>query len=190
MPRQSPVPEELDQPFWDACNEDRLVVQNCKACDRLQHPPEPACWDCGSADNLEWSAVSGRGKIHSYSVMYDNSVAPLQAEQPFNTAIIELEPTQSGQFTGIDLRPVPPFLPEARPQPREAGRIDRRFCTGPGRVACSSPFSHASASEPVYLTASPAGRATSPSSPPHPFSRYSRQSSSPSSGRHSEQESS
>lgn len=111
MPRQSPVPEELDQPFWDACNEDRLVIQNCKMCDRLQHPPEPACWECGSADNLEWSAVSGRGKIHSYSVMYDNSVAPLQAEQPFNTAIIELEEdselTMLSNLPGVPLDEVP-----------------------------------------------------------------------------------
>jgi uncharacterized OB-fold protein len=111
MPKQSPVPEEHDQPFWAACNEDRLVVQNCKACDRLQHPPEPACWQCGSADNLEWSEVSGRGKIHSYSVMYDNTVAALQAEQPFNTAIIELEEdselTMLSNLPGVPLDEVP-----------------------------------------------------------------------------------
>ena len=39
MPKQSPVPDEVDKPFWDAANEDRLVVQYCVECDRLQHPP-------------------------------------------------------------------------------------------------------------------------------------------------------
>lgn len=91
MPKQSPIPEELDKPFWDACNQGRLVIQYCKACDRLQHPPEPKCAKCGSADNLEWREVSGRGRIYSYAVMHDTPVTLLFKEQPFNIAVIELE---------------------------------------------------------------------------------------------------
>jgi uncharacterized OB-fold protein len=85
------VPDALDQAFWDACNNDQLVVQNCKACSRLQHPPQATCEQCGSADNLEWRPMSGRGTIHSYGVIYDNSVALLQEDQPFNVAVISLE---------------------------------------------------------------------------------------------------
>ena len=91
MPKQSPVPDELSKPFWDACNEDRLVVQNCKACDRLQHPPAPRCDQCGSADSLEWREMSGRGKIYGYGVVYDSPVRLLQEDQPFNVAVIWLE---------------------------------------------------------------------------------------------------
>ena len=91
MPKQSPVPDELDQPFWDACNEDTLVIQNCTACSRLQHPPQSTCEQCESATNLEWREVSGRGTIHSYGVMYDNSVALMQPDQPFNVAVISLD---------------------------------------------------------------------------------------------------
>ena len=61
MPKQSPVPDEVDQGFWDACNEERLVIQHCTACDRLQQPPEAACYQCGSKDHLVWKAMSGRG---------------------------------------------------------------------------------------------------------------------------------
>ncbi len=60
MAKQGVVPDELSKPFWDAANEGRLVIQNCKACDRLQHPPAPACSQCGSRDNLEWKEMSGR----------------------------------------------------------------------------------------------------------------------------------
>ena len=91
MAKQSPVADELSKPFWDACNEERLVVQNCKACSRMQHPPEPTCANCGSADNLEWREMSGRGKIYSYGVVHDCPVAVLQEDQPFNVALIELE---------------------------------------------------------------------------------------------------
>ena len=91
MPKQSPVPTALDKPFWDACTEGRLVVQNCKACNRLQHPPQPACGQCGSASNLEWRQMSGIGKIFSYAVVYDTPVTMLAADQPFNVAVIELQ---------------------------------------------------------------------------------------------------
>lgn len=111
MPKQSPVPDGLDQPFWDACNEGRLLIQNCETCSRLQHPPESTCYQCGSADNLEWRAVSGRGKIHSYAVMYDNSVAVLQPDAPFNCAIIELDEdpgiTMFSNLPGVPLDDVP-----------------------------------------------------------------------------------
>ena len=74
MPKQSPIPEEVDKPFWDACNEDRLVIQNCTACDRLQQPPEPTCYQCGSAESISWKEMSGRGTIYTYAVMYDTPV--------------------------------------------------------------------------------------------------------------------
>ena len=91
MPKQSPIPDELDKPFWDACNEGRLVVQNCTSCNRLQHPPRSACSQCGSADHLEWRQVSGRGKIFSYVVVHDSSVTLLLPDQPYNVALIQLE---------------------------------------------------------------------------------------------------
>ena len=91
MPKQSPIPEELDKPFWDACNEGRLVIQNCKACDRLQHPPKEACSKCGSVGSLEWREMSGRGRIYGYGVMYDSPVVSLAVDQPFNVAVIQLE---------------------------------------------------------------------------------------------------
>ncbi len=91
MPKQSPVPDEVDQPYWDAANEDRLVVQNCTACDRLQHPPAATCSECSSGDNLEWKEMSGRGRVYGYGVMYDCPVTILAEDQPFNIAVVELE---------------------------------------------------------------------------------------------------
>ncbi len=102
MPKQSPVPEEVDQGFWDACNEDRLVIQNCTACDRLQQPPLATCFQCGSGANLEWKEMSGRGFIYTYAVMYDTPVPLLFDDQPFNAAIIGLL-DDNGNDSGIKL---------------------------------------------------------------------------------------
>lgn len=91
MVKQGVVPDELTKPFWDAANEGRLVIQNCTACSRLQHPPAPVCSECRSGDNLEWKGMSGRGKIYNYGVVYDCPIKLLQEDQPFNLAVIMLD---------------------------------------------------------------------------------------------------
>ena len=97
MPKQSPVPNELTQPFWEAANEGRLVIQRCNACtDRrglnvLQFPPEPVCAWCGSDKDLVWHQVSGRGYVQTYGVLHDAAQKSLQADQPLNMAVIGLE---------------------------------------------------------------------------------------------------
>jgi len=91
LPKPSPLPDEMSKPFWDACNEGRLVMQTCTACNLIHYPPKAVCDKCGSGNNMEWRQVSGRGKIHGYGVMHDCRVRSLQADQPFNIALIELE---------------------------------------------------------------------------------------------------
>jgi uncharacterized OB-fold protein len=91
MPKQSPVADEMDKPFWDAANEERLVVQHCSACDRLQHPPQATCAQCGKGDNLGWKQMSGKGTIYSYGVVHDTPVASMQPDQPYNLAVIQLD---------------------------------------------------------------------------------------------------
>ena len=91
MAKQGVVPDALTQPFWDAANAGRLVIQNCHACNRLQHPPAPTCQQCGSGDHLAWQEMSGRGTIYNYGVVYDCPVRLLQQDQPFNVAVIMLD---------------------------------------------------------------------------------------------------
>ena len=91
MGKQGVVPDELNKPFWDAANEERLVIQNCKACNRLRNPPAATCDQCGSMDNLEWRDMSGRGKIYNYGVVYDCPIRLLKEDLPFNLAMIMLD---------------------------------------------------------------------------------------------------
>ena len=91
MAKQGVVPDDLTRPFWEAANEDRLVIQHCTACDRLQHPPAPRCYQCGSDAGLAWKELSGRGTIYNYGVVHDCPIRLLQDDQPFNVAVIMLE---------------------------------------------------------------------------------------------------
>jgi len=90
MPKQSPVPTELDKPFYDGCNEGKLVVQYCTACLRYQFPPRFACSRC-AGNTLTWQQVSGKGRITSRVVVHDTPISSLIPDQPFNVATISLD---------------------------------------------------------------------------------------------------
>jgi uncharacterized protein len=90
VPLQSPIPDEVDALFWEACNEYRLVVQFCTACRLYRFPPATTCWECDAA-TLQWREVGGTGTIYSYTVVHDTPVATLKADVPYNVAVVEIE---------------------------------------------------------------------------------------------------
>ena len=108
MPKVIPVPNELSQPFWDAVNERRLMLQNCTACDKLQYPPQPACQVCGSADNLQWKEVDGKGHIATFIVIEDGRLNRRMPDQPYNLALVTLDADSAVNFYS-NLPGVPPY---------------------------------------------------------------------------------
>ena len=98
MPKIIPVPDESSQPFWDAVNDQRLVLQNCTACDKLQYPPQAACQVCGAADGLEWKEVEGKGHIAAYIVIEDGRLNRRMPDQPYNLALVTLDQDPTVNF--------------------------------------------------------------------------------------------
>ena len=98
MPRPIPIPDALSKPFWDACNERRLLVQYCTYCERKQFPPEPTCRNCDLHFHLTWLETSGRGVIHDYSITYDSRIMAWHPEQPFNNVVVALEEDRAIKF--------------------------------------------------------------------------------------------
>ena len=90
LDRPAPTANALTKPFWDACNEKRLVLQNCPACSRLHYPPTQKCAQCGS-DKLVWKEVQGKGHIDVYFVIRDSRIKGFQSAQPVNFAVITLD---------------------------------------------------------------------------------------------------
>ena len=108
MPKVIPVPDELSQPFWDAVNDRRLVIQNCTGCDKLQYPPQPSCQVCGSAVGLEWKEVEGKGRVATYIVIEDGRLNRRMPDQPYNLALVTLDADPSVNFYS-NLPGVPPY---------------------------------------------------------------------------------
>jgi uncharacterized OB-fold protein len=88
--RPVPAITDLTRPFWDAAREGRLVIQRCAVCRYYNHPPRETCDNCLSTD-LAFEAVSGRGRVWSWTVMHQKSVAGFEGAVPYLTALIELE---------------------------------------------------------------------------------------------------
>ena len=85
-----PEPTPEDAEFWEGARRSQLRVQRCHGCGLHQHYPRLHCSHCG-ADSLEWVTASGRGTIHSFTVVRQNGVPPFRDRVPFVVALVDLE---------------------------------------------------------------------------------------------------
>lgn len=90
MPKPYPIPDDLTRPFWDAANRGQLVIQRCQSCRRFQHLPNVMCLSCGGAD-LAYEPVSGRGTVHSFTIVHEARHKAFREIQPYAVAAVELE---------------------------------------------------------------------------------------------------
>jgi uncharacterized OB-fold protein len=89
-PKPLPAIDDLTQPFWEAAARHQLVIQRCQECAYFNHPPRPVCDACQS-QQLTFVPVSGRGRIYSYAVMHQPTIAGFEQDIPYLNLLIELE---------------------------------------------------------------------------------------------------
>ena len=55
-----------NQWWWEACDEGKVLIQRCKDCQTLRHPPRPMCGQCQS---MEWDSIESSldGEVLSYT---------------------------------------------------------------------------------------------------------------------------
>lgn len=85
-----PRPNGDTQPFWDACNEDRLIYQKCRNCGHAQFYPRSACVKCESAD-LEWVDAAPSGTVHSFTIVQRAPSPAFRGDVPYVLALIDLD---------------------------------------------------------------------------------------------------
>ena len=61
-----PKINKVDQPFWRGAAEEKLLIQKCRSCGKIQFFPRVVCVQCFSSD-MEWVPASGKGKVHSFT---------------------------------------------------------------------------------------------------------------------------
>ena len=87
--RPLPEADAVSRPFWEGCGRGELLIQRCPACGHRQFYPRAACTACG--ETPEWERASGRGVVHTFTVIRQNHAKPFRDELPYVVAIVELE---------------------------------------------------------------------------------------------------
>jgi uncharacterized OB-fold protein len=86
--RPLPVPTPLSAPFWEAAARGVLSIQRCATCGRYEWTPQVACSRCYT-ETLEWTPVSGKGEVYSFSVVHRPQTPAFTA--PYVVAIVALD---------------------------------------------------------------------------------------------------
>ncbi len=85
-----PVPEYGAEPYWEAANQQKLVMQKCSACGKFRWTPAPLCLQCGD-DGYAWAEMSGRGRIVTWTVI-THPIHPAAVDKvPYVVVVIELD---------------------------------------------------------------------------------------------------
>ena len=66
-----------------------LLVQKCTSCGKLNMYPRYACPHCQS-ESLGWQKVSGRGVLHSFTVLRMGAPEGFEADLPYAIGVIKL----------------------------------------------------------------------------------------------------
>jgi uncharacterized protein len=94
MPRTAtwhlPVPDQETTPYWDAAREGKLLIKQCRACGKPFFYPRAYCPVCWSPDT-EWLEASGRARVYTFTIVYQNDLPPFRDRVPYVVAVVELE---------------------------------------------------------------------------------------------------
>ena len=98
-----PATDAVSAPFFEAAAEGRLLYQRCRACGHAQFYPRALCTACGATP--EWAEASGRGHVHTFTIVRQYGAPPFAEELPYLVAIIDLEEgvRMMGNVTDIEV---------------------------------------------------------------------------------------
>ena len=91
--------------FWrEIPHRYRLLGSKCDSCGRVFFPPRVLCPECRRKGNISREALSGKGKIYSYTIVKDGANG-FERQVPYVIALIKLEegPLVAGQI--VDCSP-------------------------------------------------------------------------------------
>ena len=84
-----PSEDGLDAPFWEALDDERIVIQRCNGCQTWQWGPEWICHKCRSFD-VGWGEVPPQGVLFSWQRVWHPSHPALKEQGPYLVVLVEL----------------------------------------------------------------------------------------------------
>jgi uncharacterized OB-fold protein len=84
-----PAPDDFTAAFYEAAARGELRYQECRECGHRQFYPRAVCTECGA--DPDWAVASGRGRVHTFTIIRQNFAKGFRDELPYVVAMIELE---------------------------------------------------------------------------------------------------
>jgi uncharacterized protein len=91
------------EPFWAALRQHRVELQRCSRCSRFRFVPTELC-SCGSPD-YEWTPISGKGEVYTYTVVHRAPTPAYQADVPYVIAHVTMDEGPRMISNLVDCRP-------------------------------------------------------------------------------------
>jgi uncharacterized OB-fold protein len=83
---------EVSAPFWAGTKKHEIWLQYSKGANKFMFPPrEVSPGDLTPMEELVWTKVSGKGRIYSYTTIYQPAIAAFAEEAPYVHALIQLD---------------------------------------------------------------------------------------------------
>lgn len=86
--------------YFRHCSAHAFHLQKCDECGLLRYPPTTGCPWCASP-NVTWTAVEGKGEVHSYEEVHHAIQPAFKGHVPYMVLLVDLD-SQKGQPSGDD----------------------------------------------------------------------------------------
>lgn len=98
-----PAPTHISAPFWNGLREHRVLIQYSPSTGRWYFYPRSRAPGTLAAD-LEYREVSGRGRLHSFTIARRPTAPPWNGRVPQLLAIVELDegPRLTAELVNVD----------------------------------------------------------------------------------------
>ena len=85
-----PAIDVWNKPFWDACSENRLIVQLCQATKKTWFPPSPVS-PYNPKGSWNWIQSTGKGEVLSWVVFHQKYFPGFAERIPYNVTMVRLD---------------------------------------------------------------------------------------------------
>jgi hypothetical protein len=107
-PLPTPLTPEA-KPYWDGLKAHKLMLPKCQDCGQPFFYPRILCPHCHSR-NITWIQASGKGRLYSFEIVYQQLNRRFQVPTPYVLALIELAEGPRMMSNLINIEPDPKHI--------------------------------------------------------------------------------
>ena len=94
-----PVPDGLDDAYWQGLQDNKLLIQHCNSCQQWQWGPEWLCHQCHSFE-LSFEEIEAKGIIYSHERVWHPIHPALKEQGPYLVVLIEFPQADNVRIVG------------------------------------------------------------------------------------------